>query len=53
MAHFICRLATEEGEVKNRSYFAPSALECRRFYEERLAVLGQFVRETAYELGRE
>ncbi|MBU4204091.1 MAG: type II secretion system F family protein [Acidobacteria bacterium] len=34
MAHYICRLATEEGKVVSQAFFAPSVQECRRHYEE-------------------
>ena len=34
MAHFICRLASEQGNVIKHAFYAPSAHECRRHYEE-------------------
>lgn len=40
MPYFLCRLATEEGHIFTKSYFAPSLKECSKHYEsEGLCVL--------------
>ena len=33
MPHFLCRLATEDGQVHSQSFFATSPHECRRHFE--------------------
>ena len=35
MPYFNCRLATDEGKVLSQTFFATSAKECRRYYEEK------------------
>ncbi|MFC2157638.1 type II secretion system F family protein [Acidobacteriota bacterium] len=34
MPYYICRLASDEGKVLSRTFFATAARECRRHYEE-------------------
>lgn len=33
MPHFLCRLATEDGQIQSLSFFAPSIQDCRRHFE--------------------
>jgi len=33
MPHFLCRLATEDGQIQSQSFFAPSLQDCRRHFE--------------------
>jgi len=33
MPHFLCRLATEDGQIQSQSYFASSLIDCRRHFE--------------------
>jgi type IV pilus assembly protein PilC len=35
MPNFRCRLAGEDGQVFSQTYLAPTARDCRRYYEER------------------
>lgn len=34
MPHFVCRLASDDGKVLSQTFFATSAHECRRYYED-------------------
>ena len=33
MPHFLCRLATEDGQIQSQSFFASSLQDCRRHFE--------------------
>ena len=33
MPYFLCRLASEDGQVQSLSFFAPSQQDCRRHFE--------------------
>ncbi len=33
MPHFLCRLATEDGQIQSQSFFATSLQDCRRHFE--------------------
>lgn len=33
MPHFLCRLATDDGQIQSQSFFAPSQKDCRRHFE--------------------